>query len=580
MKLTDFVAKYIKEECKVNTVFGVTGGGAVHIFDSISKVDIKPVFMHHEQAASLAAGGYARINNNIGVCIVTTGPGGTNALTGVLSAWTDSIPLLVISGQSRYSFTSQGKGIRQLGSQEFDITSLVSKITKYAVTVDNPKKIKYYLDKALYLATNGRKSPVWVDIPLDFQMMDINVDSLEQYVKPSLKMYTIPSDALSKLYSEAKRPLILAGAGIRLSGAADSFRNFIEDNKIPFVYSWNSHDLVYDYHPLNIGLIGIAGNRGANLAIQNCDLLISIGSHLGVNITSTNIEGFAPKAKKVVVDIDQVELNYNYLKVDLKVLSDANYFLNCISLPSKDNSVWRSQCNTYKGYNKVSSNTIDYTWVNPYNFIEELSKYKSSYAVDGGGTALYISNQAINLRQGSRLIVSASQAPMGTGLPESIGACFASNGYRIVCMVGDGSFQFNIQELQTIVEHCLPIKIVVFNNEGYLAIRHTQESFLDKRYIGSSVEGRLSLPDYRKVGKAYGIRVIRVNNDAESIDAIREMMSDNNPCICEIMVSPEQKVTPSMGFIDNGNGTFSHRPLEDMCPYLDREELKRLMVGE
>jgi len=594
MKLTDYVADFLAKE-GIKYVFGITGGGIVHFADSLDKnPKTYPIFNHHEQASALAAEAYARVRNDIGAAFVTTGPGGTNAITGVLAAWLDSVPCIYISGQARIEHTSRGKPVRQIGAQEFDILSLVSHITKYSVMVDDPKKIKYYLQKAAYIARSGRPGPVWIDLPLNLQWASVDPDALQGFDASEIKETILPDYSLDKLENRiidlikyAKRPIILAGYGIRLAGADKEFKNFIEKYKIPFVSSWNASDLIPTESNLYAGRIGNAGQRGGNLAIQNCDLLLAIGSHICMTIFGANPLAFARESKKIMVDIDPIELGNSTVKVDVPVQSDARTFLSrmldkmgpgeCLDI-----NQWQKKCIKYKSYNAVPKEwKAQKKYVNPYVFIDTLSDKLSEgdvIVVDGGGTALYMSFQGLKIKKGQRLLVSSAIAAMGTGLPESIGACFANGKKRTICMTGDGSIQFNIQELQTIVHHKLPIKIFIFNNSGYLAIRHTQDGFLKSRYIGSCAEGGVSLPDFQKVARAYGIKAVRINNHKELNRKLQQILRCPGPAVCEIMISKDQQLIPSVGFDMKPDGTGVPRPLEDMYPYLDRKEFLENMI--
>ncbi len=593
MKLTDYVADFLAKK-EIKYVFGLTGGAVVHLFDSLDKKPgIQPIFTHHEQAAALAAQAYARITNNLGAAVVTTGPGGTNAITGVLAAWMDSIPCIFISGQARMEHTSRGKPIRQLGIQELDIVSVVEPITKYSVMVDDPKKIKYYLEKAISIARSGRPGPVWVDIPLNFQWAQIEPSKLMGFKLPPKKSQAKKEDQLEaqikkcvNLLCKSKRPIIVAGNGIRLAGAVEKFEKLIKEFGIPFVSSWNSGDLLPNNNSLYLGRIGIAGQRGGNLAVQNCDLLIALGSHLSLNLTGTNSSLFARNAKKIIVDVDPKELAFKKKTIDLPICCDAKPFLSKLKRKLKKNNLnqikwWRKKCEKYKSYNLPPKSQKKNCLIDPYKFVDLLSDLlgkEDTIVVDGGGTALYMSFQGMKVKKGQRLIVSAGIAAMGTGVPDSIGACFANNKKRTICMIGDGSLQLNIQELQTIIHHNLPIKIFVFNNSGYLAIRHTQETFLKKRFIGSGKRGGISLPDYQKVARAYGVNVVRINNNKELSRKIKQVLKQSGPTLCEIMIPKDQELIPRMGFDMNPDGTGCARPLEDMFPYLDRDEFMENMV--
>lgn len=594
MKLTDYVIDFLVTQ-GIRNVFGLTGGAVVHLFDSADRNPaITPIFCHHEQAAALAAAAYARVKNGLGAAIVTTGPGGTNAITGVTGAWQDSIPCIFLSGQSRVEHTTHGKSLRQLGSQELDIVSIVRPITKYAVMVEDPLKIRYHLEKAVYLATESRPGPVWIDLPLNFQWVSIEPDMLAGFNPDEIKQFSPPEIPIKELCKEcyellirAERPLVFGGYGIRLARAEKELRQFVELLNIPFLLTWTASDIVSTDHSLFIGRPGIAGQRGANLAVQNCDLLICVGSHLSIPLTGTLFHAFAREAKIVMVDIAKEELEYQTVRVDLPIQCDAKLFFKEMlnQAPYKELGLkdwWLEKCIKYKLYNSVPQEwTAQRDYVNPYVFIDILSDELNDndiIVVDGGGTVVYITFQAFKVKEKQRLILSSGIGAMGTGLPESVGACFASGGKRVICLCGDGSMQLNIQELQTIVHHNLSVKIFVFNNGGYLAIRHTQDGFLDGNYVGSNAQGGLSLPDFKKVAAAYGINSTQINNHGELRDKIRWTLENPGPWLCEVMINREQEMMPRQGFEQKPDGTFAPRPLEDMYPYLDRQEFLDNMI--
>lgn len=586
MKLTDYVINVLVNE-GIKEVFGVTGGAAVHFFDSIDKNEnIEAIYTHHEQAAACAAEAYARISG-YGACILTTGPGGTNALTGVSAAWLDSIPCIFISGQQRFDQTNHRSHLRQIGSQQMDIVSIVEHVTKYAVMINDAKSIKYELQKAIHISKSGRPGPVWIDIPMDFHWIDINPDELEDFEVDD-EEYEISTDALNhvlKMIQNASRPLFVFGNGIRLADAKDEANSLAKALGIPFVTTWNSTDMFDFSNELNCGRVGIAGQRGANLSIQNCDLLISIGSHLSVPLTGTRFDEFAKNAKKIIIDIDKDEIEFETVSIDYSINCDAKDFLTSFLELITEKKVltnfdaWDIRYTKYKQYNKSQSSLDDY--IDPYKYLDTLSDELSVddiIAVDGGGTALYMPFQAMKLKDGQRMIVSAGIGSMGIGLPEAIGACFAHNKKRVVCIIGDGSMQFNIHELQTIYHHNIPVKIVIINNLGYLAIRHTQNTFFDKKYAGSSDKGGISMPNYEKVVTAYGISYKRVTLEDDLKVSIQELLNFDGPMVCEIMTSPNQELIPRMAFREQEDGSFTSTTLEDMAPFLDKEELDSLMV--
>jgi len=596
MKLSDYVVDFIAKQ-NIEHVFGLTGGAVVHLFDSVSKrKGMQAVYCHHEQAAALAAVSYARFKNGLGAAIVTTGPGGTNAITGVTAAWQDSIPCLFISGQSRYDHTTHGKNLRQLGSQELDIVSIVRTITKYAVMVESPQRIRYHLEKAVYLARNRRAGPVWVDIPLNFQWIEIDPDSLESFKPIELHETALSEDVLAQgvkacveLLEHAERPLILAGYGIRLSHAETKFRQCIEKFQLPFLSSWTASDLIETAHPLYMGRPGVVGQRGANLAIQNCDLLLCIGSHLSIPLTGTMFDAFARNAKIVVVDIDQQELDYKTVRVDFPIRADAAMFLESLmgslrGVKTEIPNEWREHCARYKGYNAV-----DPAWrtqaefVNPYVFVDTVSDLLDSNDIvvsDGGGTVVYTAFQAFKVQLGQRLLLSSGICAMGTGVPETIGASFAGTNRRVICFSGDGAMQLNLQELQTIKHHNINAKIFVFNNDGYLAIRHTQGDFLASNFTGSETKGGVSLPDYERIVLAFGIPYERIRNHDEMERKLPVVLAQTGPLVCEIMINRTQEVFPRQGYVPRADGSFAPLPLEDMFPKMDRKEFFENMLVE
>ena len=594
LKVTDYIAEFLYQQ-GIKHVFGLTGGAVVHLFDSIAKhSDMKPIFNHHEQAGAFAAEAYSKVSNNLGVAFTTTGPGVTNAITVLAAAWLDSVPCIYISGQARLSHTTQGKPIRQFGTQQLEIIPIVKPITKYAVMIENLSTIKYHLQKAANLARTGRPGPVWIDLPLDFQWADIDPDALKSFDPKELNEIKISvSDELIdkclEMLRSAKRPIVLVGYGVRLARAETEFEQFIERFKIPFLTSWGASDLMPTDIDLNLGRPGIAGQRGANLAMQNCDLLLSIGSHLCIQITGTIYEAFARDAKKIIIDVDKNELDSRQIKIDLSINGDAKDFLTKLLVCKKDfwneNDLksWKEICLKYKKYNEV----LKKWWkqdslVNQYVFVDTLSdeaRPDDVFVVDGGGTNVYISFHALKLKKGQRLILSTGLCSMGSGLPESIGAHFADN-KRVVCLCGDGSFQLNVQELQTIKHHQLPVKIFVFNNDGYNSIRQTQHGFLNGNFIGSESKGGMSLPSAVEVAKAYGLKAYAIRNHSELQQAIKNVLETSGPVLCEVFVSRDQEINPTQGFKKMSDGTFKALPLEDMAPLLDREEFDGNMLIE
>jgi len=592
MKLTDYVADFLAER-GVGHVFGLTGGAVVHLFDSIAKHDdLTPVFHHHEQAAAFAAEAYSRVTNHLGACLVTTGPGVTNALTGLAGAWLDSLPCFFISGQSRAAHTTRNKKIRQLGTQQLDVMDIVRPLTNYAVMVEDAETIRYHLEKAHHLATRPRSGPVWIDLPLDLQWAEIDPDSLSGFSVSECSAIPCASDSeiaqLQSWLSASTRPLVVAGAGIRQSHTERQFLQFVEAFDIPFVTTWGAADIAPSSHPLNLGRPGLASQRGANLAVQNCDLLVALGSHLCIPVTGTMFDSFAREARIVVVDVDADELAERTVRIDLAIHADVGDLIRRLGDDAEMarpqvSDRWRTVCRQYAGKYNLTPAPVSSEVISPYHFLNLLSdrcEEGDIVVVDGGGTNVYTSFQAFRLKRDQRMVLTTGLCAMGSGMPEAIGACFASGRRRTICLCGDGSFQLNVQELQTIKHYDLPIKIFVTNNRGYLSIRQTQEGFLDSRFVGSKAEGGMSLPDTLAVASAYGLESLRIDDSARIADGIERVLASPGPMVCEIVADPAQEIIPSQGYDPLPNGLFAPRPLEDMAPFLDREELSEVMFVE
>ncbi len=583
MKASDYIIDFLAQK-GVRAAFGVTGGANLHLFQSVENHrQLKSVYNHHEQASALAAVAYSRVTKNIGAALVSTGPAGTNAITGLVAAWQDSVPCIFISGQTRLKHTTHQKPLRQIGSQELDIVSLVTPVTKYAHMISSPEEIRYQCEKAYYFALEGRPGPVWIDVPLDFQWLQIDIDSMTSFVPPIKKAadsITSYQRALAMI-AEAQRPLIVLGAGCRAPAVAQAVIVFAETHSIPFVTSWGISDIVATSHPLHMGRIGQVGQRGGNLAIQNCDLVLALGTHLCPSMTGTAVDAFARDAKKIMVDIDPNEIELTAVSLDLGIAGDVSDFISWIRNQSLEVQDWTKQALRYRPYNSVyCDHSLPEEGINPCLFVDSLfNKTKSGdcFVVDGGGTNVYATMQSLRFFDGQSLVFSSGICAMGTGLPESIGAAYATEG-QVFCFVGDGSFQFNIQELQTIFHHQLNILIFVFNNDGYLAIRNTQDDYFDGHYFGSDANSGVSLPKYEKVCAAYKIPYFSIRHHDQSEEVLNMLLSLNGPRVCELFVSKTFKPAPTPGIDNNKEGVKTQRPLEDMAPYLPREELDDLMI--
>ena len=580
IKLTDQLTKYLENK-KIKNIFSVTGGANLHIIDSLSKSKkINLIFNHHEQASALAAQASARISKKPGVCVVTTGPGGTNAITGLLSAWQDSIPCIFISGQSKSNILKDTKDLRQVGAQGFDIVKLVKPITKKAISVTDPSKFLNILDQIYDISLSGRPGPVWLDIPFDMQIEMIT----DNFKKKSFSNVGKKIDKLSikkfkSLLNSAKKPIIVAGNSIHTSNTEKEYLSFVKKLKIPNLLTWNASDLLEYRNEYNLGRPGMFGQRAANIIIQNCDLIIALGTHLNLAITTTDTRNFSKNSKLIMINIDNNEINNIKKKPDLVFNTDLKIFFEKISklklIQTKNAKKWLDHCNFLKK-NLNKDHTIKYkNKINPYSFVKELSfsfNEKYSVVVDGGGTCNQIFFQTFENKMKQRMIISASICAMGSGLPDSIGV--ASNHNNVILICGDGSFQPNIQELQTIKDNKLNIKMFIFSNDGYLSIRHTQKKFLDKNYIGSIKSGGLNVPKLKNVAKSYGIKFQKFDNISKFKKNINKLLKINRPIIIEIKMHNDYEIMPRMDFIKQSTGKFISAGLDNMYPFLNQKEKK------
>lgn len=580
IKVADYVAQFLSNK-GVQHIFAVTGGGAMFLNDGIAREkDITPIFCHHEQSCTMAAVAYTKMHNRVGVVMPTTGCGGTNTITGLLDAWQDSNKILIISGQVNKKETTHFTpiGLRKYGVQEADIVSIVKPITKWAVVVDDPKKIKYYLEKAYDLCNSGRPGPVWLDIPLDIQGTYINVDELEPYI-PKIKLSG--SDVrIEQFLSKAERPVIVAGYGIHLANARNEFKIFVEKYKIPVTFTYLTIDLLPSDHPQYVGRLGTKGDRAGNFAIQNSDLVLSIGSSLSIPVTGFRYDTFAREAKVVVVDIDPVEHKKPTIRVDHFIQSDAKVFLEAnLNINYQCPSKWFTKCikwrNNWSVHNKKDKN------LNLYTFTKELSdaiaNKENTVVISDAGSAYYVTCQALLIKNG-RFITSGAQAEMGFTLPACIGVSFANPQANIIGVTGDGSFQFNIQELQTIIHYNLPIKLFVLNNNGYLSIRNTQDKFFEGRHFGTSPISGVSFPSLEKIAKAYNFEYIKIKSLSKLKKSISNILDSTKPIVCEIILPDKEQILPSSSAKQNEEGKIISQPLENMFPFLSDEEFRREMI--
>jgi acetolactate synthase-1/2/3 large subunit len=591
MRVADFIFKFLSDR-GTDTVYMISGGQAMFLVDAVyQNKKLKTICTHHEQSAGMSADAYGRLTGKLGVALVTAGPGAVNITNGVVGGWTDSAPMMVISGQSGLSYVQyqQEHPIRQFGIQGINIKPLVEKATKYFVTIDDPAKILYYMGKAYYLAMNGRPGPVWIDVPLDVQKMEVPTGLLEEF-SPPLEKTNIPvlkeeiKQALEML-TKSSRPIILAGQGVRLANAVSEFTDVVNRLKIPVLTSRLGIDLINSDNLLYVGRPGNYGERSANFAIQNSDLIISIGCRLASALVGHDPKNFGKNAKKVVIDIDEEELIKPGVKIDLKIKDDAKRALaqilkstEKIKLPKF--SSWINQCNHWKKtYPVVLDVYKNEKPVNSYYFTDKLSNYatKDDMIIVDTGTCFHVACQVWKIKQGQRFLTTGGLSSMGYWAA-SIGGCVANHRRRTVVITGDGSLQMNIQELATIKHNNLPIKIIIFNNNGYLLIRHTQKNFMEGRLLGEGPDTGVWCPDALKIAQAYGIKGVRINKVSEVEPKIKEVMEYDGSVICDVMTPEWQLIIPRISSERMPDGTLVAKPYEDMYPFLPRKELNLNMI--
>lgn len=583
IKLSDYVANRLKRIYGIETIFMISGGGAMHLNDSFGKY-IDYICNHHEQASAIAAEGYARVNQKLAIVNITTGPGGLNCLNGVFGQWTDSVPVLYISGQVKTNTmmdSCKKIPLRQLGDQEVDIINIVKPIVKYAKTITDPNEISYILDKAIFLATHGRKGPVWIDIPVDIQsaMIDENnlkiYDTSEDDLVLENKQVEAQVKELVSLIEKAKKPLIIAGYGIRLSESKEYFQDLINKLQIPTATTFNGMDLLPSNHPLFIGRIGTVGNRAANMLLQSADLVISIGSRNNIRQVSYNWENFAKNAKLILVDIDKAELEKPTLKPYMKILSDCRIFLeklNNNSNNTKPKIEWIRDCKTtIEKYPLFEFSKVTGKGLEPYSFIHNLTKEfnDDEIIITANGSAVVVTFQAGIVKENQRYIWNSGDASMGYDLPAAIGASIANNKKRVICVAGDGSIMMNLQELHTIKHYDLPIKIFVLNNNGYNSIKQTQNNFFEGRETACNPTSGVSMPNFLKVAESFGIKSVKIENENGLDDKIKDVLNCEGPVLCEVVLNQNYIFTPKLSSKKLEDGTIVSPSLEDMYPFIE-----------
>ena len=590
VKLSDYVADFLVRS-DITHVFTVTGGGAMHLNDSLGhNPKLKSIYNHHEQGCAIAAEGYTRLSNKLCAVCVTSGPGGTNAITGVLGGWLDSIPMFIISGQVKRETTTWSTNVplRQLGDQEYNITASVRPMTKYAVMVTEPEDIAYHLEKALYLSRTGRGGPVWLDIPVDVQAARIDTDNIRHFDAAECESEKavpvsgkIVNTVMEKL-AAAKKPVIIAGTGIRLSGGHSEFIKMINTLGIPVVTAWNAHDVLWDDHPLFSGRPGTVGTRGGNFVMENADLIMSIGCRLNIRQISYNYKDFSKNAYKIIVDIDQAELDKPTLSPDMKVCADAKDFMRRLTSaaekkPLSVNPRWLAWCRDInKKYPAVLSEYRKQDKpLNPYVFMEGLfnALKDGDTVVTGNGSACVIAFQSAIIKKNQRLFTNSGCASMGYGLPAALGAAiYRGNDKRTICLDGDGSLMMNIQELQTISYNKCNFKLFVLNNNGYHSIRQTQTNLFRPPFVGVSADSGVSFPDFSKVADAFGFKYLKVDALSSMDDDINAALETEGAVLCEVFLDEHQFFAPKLSSRVNPDGTIVSPPIDDMFPFLDRDE--------
>ena len=587
VKVSEYIADFLVKK-GVTHAFTVTGGGAMHLNDAFGHKDgLSCIYNHHEQACAIAAEGYARLSGNVALVCVTSGPGGTNAITGVLGGWQDSIPMFVVSGQVKRETTTWSTEVplRQLGDQEFQIVDSVSNMTKYAVMITEAADIRYHLEKAWYLCNHGRKGPVWLDVPVDVQAAIIETDELRSYEPSSDEIedpvyHTELTEEVIEKIKSAKRPVILAGTGVRLGDARDKFLSVIEKLQIPVVTAWNAHDLIWNEHPLYCGRPGSVGDRGGNFVVQNSDLLLVLGCRLNIRQISYNYKEFAKKAYKIVVDIDSYELQKPTVQVDMPIHANVLDFLSDME-QKMDGSLaihkeWLAWCrNVHEKYPIVLPEySKEDAPLNPYYFLQQFSRKwdESDKVICGNGSACVMTFQAAEMKKGQRLFTNSGCAAMGYGFPAAIGGVVSETGGRVICIDGDGSFQMNLQELQTVVYHQWNLKIVILNNNGYHSIRQTQTNLFKPPMVGVNKDSGISFPSLEKLAYAYDIPYVRIDAVSNMEEGIKQLFATEGPVLCEVVVDEKQNFSPKLSSKVLPDGKIISPEIDDMFPFLPREE--------
>lgn len=592
VKVSELIAQAL-EDLGIEHVFGIIGAGNVHLYEAISRHGYTEIIcVHHEQAACMAMQTYYRTNGRLSAALLTTGAGSTNGVTGVVSAWADSIPGIVIAGNENSKFTTADNPLRMWGVQGYDSVEMVRKVTKYAQRVTSPEQAVYELKKAAYIALDQRPGPCWIEIPMDIQANRIDTATCAQFVAPvSVNFLTsqiaAQVDRVVDALLTAQRPLLWLGNGIRLAGAEKKIKPLLELLGVPALVSWAGIDMIDSKHPLVFGRAGVYGQRAANFILQNCDYLLTIGTRLAIPQIGYDLAELARQARIDVVDIDPQEASKHQARTQEMITCDANEFMTALIgrlenrlIPSK--SDWLTKCHAYQDqFPWVGPEHADQgDFMNSYRFMARLNSFfkKDQIVVTDMGTALLCAHQALHIEEGQRLMTSTGLGEMGYGLPAAIGVSFALDRGEVMCLNCDGGMMLNLQELQTIAHHKLPIKLFIFNNDGYLMIKHTQNALFKTGYIGTDKASGISCPDYAKVAAAFDMPAFQIRHWDECDETLAKVQAATGPVICEVFMHPEQLFTPKLSLVAKEDGTLVSPPLEDLSPLLPREVLANAML--
>lgn len=596
IKVSDYITQFLVDN-KIKDLFLLPGGGMMHMLDSAARnPDLNLVFNLHEQASAICADSYAQFTGHLGACMVTTGPGATNAVTGCAGAWVDSNPVLFLSGQCKTEQMGQLQGLRIYGAQEIAIVPCVKPITKYAVTVLKKEEIRYHLEKAVYLAVHGRKGPVWIDVPLDIQGAKVDTEDLLPF-DPEAERFerTSPIDPgqIKKLYAllnQSKRPAILIGHGIVAAGKQRQIRQIIEEFKIPVLATWRAKGVFGDEEPLFLGCPGIPAPRFSNYVLQNTDFLLIIGTRLNPAITAYDESHFAPNAQKIMVDIEAAEIDKLDMTFTMRFVADAADFMDALLMhkgqyQQKDRQDWLDYCSRMKAkypLNRERQPLDNEGKVDGFTFADRLSKYSKAsdiFVGSSSGRTCGISHMAYQLKQGQRFVTSMGIGSMGWCLPSAIACCIASEKQRTLLLEGDGSLQHNLQELALIRTYRLPLKLFIYTNGGYASIRAMQQINFQSNFTGCDRSSGVGIPSMRKIAMLYDLAYYRIERDGEIDSILEQVMADNEPCLCEVCGSIYFDEIPKSMTIANPDGSFTSSKLENLYPFVSEEEQRDNMPG-